>query len=258
MEENVKTNKELMYDLLQSRDREKFLSLLDNSLGEQDALDFKKEWIDYQNLAKIMLGMANIGGGMIVVGVEEKEDKTLNPVGLKSICDKADVQNKIDKYLPENLKFRVDDYDFTGESYSKIKNKLYQVVSISSDDKNLPYILTKGMEKDEEGVIFVRRGTKSVRANTEEIKNMISKRTETLLMDKSSLELEEHLKQLYILYENKKTEKNLLGSGISNSILLSLGFDVNNKELMKKEYNQTLEYFINKKKEKIESVLDLS
>ena len=66
--------KEMVYDVLQNPTRENFIDILDNGLGEQDNLDFKVQWIEAQKLAEILLGIANSGGGAIILGVKEYED----------------------------------------------------------------------------------------------------------------------------------------------------------------------------------------
>lgn len=73
--------------------------------GEQDNIDFKEEWISNTKLCEIMLGMANCGGGVIIFGIKEKEDGTVDAVGLEKIEDKADIANKCKKFLPENFLF---------------------------------------------------------------------------------------------------------------------------------------------------------
>ena len=77
--------KEMVYDVLQNPTRENFIDILDNGLGEQDNLDFKVQWIEAQKLAEILLGIANSGGGAIILGVKENEDGTLESIGLSLI-----------------------------------------------------------------------------------------------------------------------------------------------------------------------------
>lgn len=44
---------------------------MQNSCGELNDVDFKKEWVEKGSLAKIMLSMGNNGGGIIVFGVKQ-------------------------------------------------------------------------------------------------------------------------------------------------------------------------------------------
>ncbi len=74
---NVGKVKEAVYNVLQEPTRENFMDILDNGFGEQDNLDFKEQWIDFQKLSEIILGIANSGGGVIILGVKENENGTL-------------------------------------------------------------------------------------------------------------------------------------------------------------------------------------
>lgn len=91
--------------------RESFRDLLQNHFGEQNYLDFKQNWPNYSKLAKHILAMANSGGGIIVVGVSEKEG-TLDAVGLKDIIDKSDINKGCTKFLADNLKYEILDFAY--------------------------------------------------------------------------------------------------------------------------------------------------
>ena len=77
MSEKMLDIKEYMYRFLQEPTREKFIDLVFDGVGEQDSIDFKKKWIESQKLSEIILGMANTGGGVVIFGVEEKEDEAM-------------------------------------------------------------------------------------------------------------------------------------------------------------------------------------
>ena len=96
----------------------------------KETIDFKKIWIKPQKLSEIILGMANIGGGVVIFGVEEKEDGTIEAVGLEEIVDKEKQDSKISRFLPDTVKFNILDFDLSGEAYSKIENKMYQMIKI--------------------------------------------------------------------------------------------------------------------------------
>ena len=66
-----------LYLLLQQPTIEKFREFIENQTGEQNDIDYKKQWIEGGQLAKEMLSIANYGGGIIVFGVEETEDHTI-------------------------------------------------------------------------------------------------------------------------------------------------------------------------------------
>ena len=67
--------------------REGLRELLKQNFGEQDYLDFKKQWTSLSKIAKHIIAFANSGGGCIVLGVEQTNDE-LEAVGLDSILDK--------------------------------------------------------------------------------------------------------------------------------------------------------------------------
>ncbi|MHC5614915.1 MAG: AlbA family DNA-binding domain-containing protein [Nostoc sp.] len=111
MSSNIKQTKRCKEDFAQffeSPSRENFRELLRNTTGEYDDLDFKRELISDDEIAKDILGMANKSGGAVIFGVEEKkEDNSFNSKGLSDLNDKTDFKNKVEKYLPSQLDFRV-------------------------------------------------------------------------------------------------------------------------------------------------------
>ncbi len=265
MDNNVTMIKETVYNLLQEPTRENFIDLWQNGFGEQDNLDFKVEWIDYQKLSEIMLGIVNAGGGAIILGVKENDDGTLEAIGLKKLEDKEIIHDKIQKYLPNNLEFTIGDFDFTNESYSKIEGKLFQIVFIHCKEIELPYVWMKDSNEAEVGCIFYRRGTKTVKANMQEIKDMIDKRLEASYGEQSRLQLEEHLKQLNTLYKfiSPKTYSisafenlfNNLSKTVSTNAVIA---ERSNPNYPEESYEEFIAKMIEKKKKKIERVLDLS
>lgn len=62
-------NKDELHDVLNNPTRENFRVPLQNHLGEEDYLDFKKGWPEKEKEARHILAMANSGGGCIVFGV---------------------------------------------------------------------------------------------------------------------------------------------------------------------------------------------
>mgnify|MGYP002706154047 FL=1 len=254
--------KEMVYDVLQNPTRENFIDILDNGLGEQDNLDFKVQWIEAQKLAEILLGIANSGGGAIILGVKENEDGTLESIGLSKIEDKEKIHSKMAKFLPETIKFEIADFDFSNESYSKLKGRLFQLILIYSEDINLPYIWEKDSNSAEAGSIFFRRGTKTVKANSYEINEMLDKRLEATYVEQSSLHLEEHLKQLNTLYKNMSSQ--MYSSSVISNLFKNMsafgtlaGTPQNNPYYPKESYDEFIAKMIEKKKMKIEKVLDL-
>lgn len=70
--------KDHFYDqFLKEPTKDNFRDFMKKSCGELNEMDFKETWIDKGPLAKIMLAMANNGGGIIIFGVKENiENRT--------------------------------------------------------------------------------------------------------------------------------------------------------------------------------------
>lgn len=257
--------KELVYNILQEPTREKFIDILDNGFGEQDNLDFKEQWIDNQKLSEIILGIANTGGGAIIFGIKENEDGTLLATGLEQLEDKEKITSKIQKFLPDVLEVTILDFDFTNENYSKLNGKLFQVLCINSKEIELPYVWKKDSNGAEVGCIFYRRGTKTVKANMQEIHDMIDKRIEATYIEESNLQLEEHLKQLSTLYNYISPYKftgfsfNKIWGNLYNNAQTSGATiaGLSNPNYPKETYEEFIVNMIEQKKKKIERVLDL-
>lgn len=66
-----KNQKDKLYDILSGPlDRQQFARLMEEQEYETDSIDFKEKWIEKGKLAKIILAMANYGGGIIVFGIK--------------------------------------------------------------------------------------------------------------------------------------------------------------------------------------------
>lgn len=262
MKDNISL-KDVMYEFLQEPSRGRFSEIILNNTGEQNAVEFKKEWIGEQKLAQIILGIANTSGGALIFGVEELSDGGHNPCGLSTFQDKAKMQKKLSKYLPEKLPFTIHDFDYSGEDYSKLKNKKFQVIIINHEEKNLPYMCPKDGDGLKAGSIYIRRGTSTEQANESEVEELLNKRIKIMYSTKSKLELEEHLQQLKVLFSHiKRTHTyNPLFANISTALVnaFSLGASESkpNPNFPEEDYEQFILRMIEEKKKKIERVLDI-
>lgn len=108
--------KDTVYRLLQEPTLDHFREFLQDQTGEHNAIDFKQEWIEKDKLAKLMLALANYGGGIVVFGVHENGDKTFSCDGLKELQAKEQIGAWIKPYLSSSLKYDV--YDFSYEHLS--------------------------------------------------------------------------------------------------------------------------------------------
>ena len=257
-----RSNKDTLYDFFQDPSRENFTKLLKWNTGEQNNVDFKREWIPEIKLAEILIGMANCGGGVVLFGIEEKEDGTVESIGINKMQDKADVNNKMKKFLPENLIYTVHDFDYSGEEYSKLKDKKFQVIAVESKEEELPYIWCKDSSGNEAGCVFIRRGTTTCKANNYELNALIEKRIRASYTEGSSLELGEHIKQLKVLYNSIDKNKSYLPimnnlTGIFKPFMSSSLTIEPNSNYPEEGYDEFIRRMIDRKKLKIEKVLDL-
>ncbi len=208
--------------------------LLLRNTGETDFLDFKSKWIDLSKLAKHILAIANSGGGCIIVGVSQKEDGSSSLDGLsdEDFLDKADIDNKLEHYLPKWLSYRTEDFIFDHTADLPLKSKKFQALIIEYDTKYVPYtsIISRGELRY--GAIYVRQGTKSLEANHEKLVEIIIRKVQAGGSDSTELSLQEHLHQLRQLYH----EHNKQGNG---------------------EYENYLEELILRKQKRIEEILGL-
>lgn len=258
-------------DFLKEPTKDNFRKFLANNCGELDEVDFKETWIQKGHLAKTMLAMANSRGGIIVVGIKEETDGSLIPQGLEALRDKAEVNNEIAKYIPSGLDYEIFDFSYDSSEYEAVRNKKFQMVLIHDTPERLPFISMNATTDLEKDVIYVRRGTKCERASAAEIEKIISDKIDTIFKETTDLQLEEHLQQLKILYAElpqkirvlvKKGEPVPWIMTISQTLrAFSGGRDVyeeqDNPDFPEERYEAFIARMIERKKLKIEKVLDL-
>ncbi len=178
--------------------REGLRDLLRHGIGEIDQMDFKEELPDKVKLAKHLLAFANSGGGVIVVGITDGE--RIEPKGVSELIDKADIQKRLSRYLPATLEYEVLDFIYRDSEYAALKGKMFQVLVIDSDDKQLPYLCTRGGDGIKDNCVYIRKGTNTTEADHEDLQRLINRRLETGFSSSHLLSLEEHLEQLRLLY----------------------------------------------------------
>lgn len=189
--------KDHFYDqFLKEPTKDNFRDFMKKSCGELNEMDFKETWIDKGPLAKIMLAMANNGGGIIVFGVKENEDNTFDILGLDSLKDTADISNSISRLVSSSLDYEVFNFVFDSDVYGKFENKKFQIMVIHDTPERLPFVSLGQSEKIEKDVIYVRRGTKSEKATSEEINRIIERKIATIYSENTDMSLDQHLEQL--------------------------------------------------------------
>ncbi|HLF85913.1 MAG TPA: RNA-binding domain-containing protein, partial [Nitrospiria bacterium] len=180
--------------------RESLRDLLRNHIGELNDYDFKGQWPAYPKTARHILGFANSGGGCLIVGVEERDDKTFDPVGIDQLRDKADVQKGIQKCIPAQLKYEVLDFTYEASEYPKIVGKKFQVVLIEDHPQYIPFVSMSDGDGIRASAVYVRRGTSTEEVNYEELQKMINRRIEKGYSSQGEFDLEKHLAELSVIY----------------------------------------------------------
>lgn len=267
--------KDHFYDqFLKEPTKDNFRDFMKKSCGELKEMDFKETWIDKGPLAKIMLAMANNGGGIIVFGVKENEDNTFDILGLDSLKDTADISNSISRLVSSSLDYEVFNFVFDSDVYGKFENKKFQIMVIHDTPERLPFVSLGQSEKIEKDVIYVRRGTKSEKATSEEINRIIERKIATIYSENTDMSLDQHLEQLKKLYsELPQKIQVLVRKGTQPNFAAALKVfgerigalygtpdeyeEKDNPNYPDEGYEAFILRMINAKKLKIEKVLDL-
>lgn len=252
----MKQFKDNFYDVFEEPTRENFRKFIESNYGEENSIDFKEKWIEKGKLVKEMLSIANYGGGIIIFGLKEDENNIIEPVGLDKLRDKAEISNEIKNLIPNDLEYTVYDLPYTTSEYAKLQNKNFQIIIIKDTPQNLPFMAKKDSGDLKQNVIYIRRGTACEQASKEEINNIINRRINATYPEiGKTLNLDEHLKQLKILYKNVNRYERIDTSIFGSFSLLSP--IVENENYPEESYDTFVSKMILEKKKKIERVLDL-
>ena len=269
--------KDKFFDLISNNpSRDGFIDFLKANCGELDNIDFKGNWIDKGKLAKILLAMANSGGGVVVIGISEnKKEKKFEITGIENAKDTADIEKEISRYVPRNVDYTVLCFDYNSEIYGDYSGKTFQAIIIRDTPERLPFFSlneTTDLEKD---AIYVRRGTSSVKANARDLELMIQRKLENVYKESSNLSLSEHMEQLKFLYDSVPKTKRILVKRGNQYMSAFAGIkiiqermselfgepdvydEIPNENYPDEGYEDFLVRMIEQKKLKIEKVLDL-
>lgn len=140
--------KDHFYDqFLKEPTKDNFRDFMKKSCGELNEMDFKEAWIDKGPLAKIMLAMANNGGGIIIFGVKENDDNTFDVLGLDNLKDTADISNSISRLVSSSLDYEVFNFVFDSDVYGEFENKKFQIMVIHDTPERLPLYHLDNLKK---------------------------------------------------------------------------------------------------------------
>lgn len=203
-------NKDKIADLFNSPDRIKFRDFLKSDLEEFDELEFKKDYISYDKLAKHILAMANTNNGIIIFGIEEDKQHKLTPVGIE-LRDKTDIKNKLSQIIPDLLEYEILDFKYENEvEWNKIKNMKFQMIIVKYTPESIPFMskIEKGVVKPHE--IYCRRSNSSDKVRQEDIDKILNNRINSSLNNQNIKSLSDELQQLEILTAELSGVKSLL------------------------------------------------
>lgn len=183
--------------------RDSLRSLLKDHLGELRNCDFKETWPESAATAKHLLGMANIGGGCLIVGVKEGEGGVLEPIGLGELRDKADIVSAVKYYLPEPLlaALEIADFSYTAAEYPTLVGKSFQVLFVQGDPESIPFVAQRAGTGIRSGAIYIRREGATDEANYEEVQRLLRGRLSASAQSAPARNLKEHLEELKVLYK---------------------------------------------------------
>lgn len=253
--------KDSLIDFFKEPTLENFSEFFEKNIGETNNVDFKGKWIDIDKIAQIALGIANCGGGCIIIGVEDRE-KQLIASGIqdvKSILDPADFTKKISKYFPKSIlnNIQLRDFFYDNDVYGSLKGKKFQVIFISIQDEDLPIICEVGGSSVKKGSIYIRRGTSTEEINYDELQGIIKRKVEAQASKINNTALKEELEQLKVLYDAIPMEigKYSFSAFKQSPAVLGLFGKEKNTKFPDKSYEEVLLDMIEKETKKIEKIL---
>lgn len=216
-------------------------NLIEQSFGENNALDFKETFVREDQIAKLIIAMANSGGGSIIFGVNDDN----HPVGIlkEELKDPTDFQRKLNGYLPSMLIYHLQQIDYDeNEMYGYFSGKTFFIIYIPEQNRFIPFIAKRGSDKLFTDKIYIRKNTSNETATNDDLEIIFRKRLIEQYEDLSNMSLNEHMEQLKILYR-----------------IAAISGDTNkNSKSQKDDFSEFIARMIEKKKRKIEIVLEVS
>lgn len=139
----------------------------------------------------------------------------------------------------------------------------------------MPFFSIGASDDIEKDCVYVRRGTSSEKASARDFETMIQRKLENVFKESNDLSLKEHLEQLQFLYDSIPQKKRILVKKGNRFVGAMEGLqalsermteifgepdqyeEVPNENYPSEDYEQFLVRMIDKKKLKIEKILDL-
>lgn len=222
-----KTIKEQIAILFNEPDRVNFRKLLQNITGEYDVLDFKGQYIEDSKLAKHILAMANSGSGVIIFGITE-EDNIIDIKGLEELKDKTDIKNKLEGYLPYELKYEIHDLEYDDSSeWKAIRNKKFQFITIEETLDKIPFLSKKEGKNLRPNTVYCRKNSSSDEASHDDLQEILNKRINYSI---GNDDLQNDLEQLETIYSFLSLPKQFYYKTMNPDFLSTL-YKIKNKKI---------------------------
>ena len=163
---------------------------------------------------------------------------------------------------------------YDDEIYGEYAGKKFQAIIIADAPEQLPFFSIGASDDIEKDCVYVRRGTSSEKASARDFETMIQRKLENVFKESNDLSLKEHLEQLQFLYDSIPQKKRILVKKGNRFVGAMEGLqalsermteifgepdqyeEVPNENYPSEDYEQFLVRMIDKKKLKIEKILD--
>ncbi len=106
-------------------------------------------------LARSAMAMANIGGGAIIIGMDETTPDTWDPNGVAASVAASYTQDVVQQYINQ----RADPYVTVTVRKPVLDEKTFVVIQVSGFDE-LPVVCTRGSGSLRQGAVYTRSRTK--------------------------------------------------------------------------------------------------
>jgi Putative DNA-binding domain len=228
--------KEQLASFLKEPTRLNLRRLLQIEAVEDNDLEFKRELLPFDSLAKHVFAMANKNGGAIVFGVEEIQPNQFAPCGLSNSFDITDIEKKLGAYIPKKLEISIIPTYFKGEDNPEFKDKFFLIIIINYNPRYIPFVSLKAGENIKKDTIYIRRNRASEPINYDELQEILNNRIDTEYSTTDERKLIEHLEELKELYNHIPKTIQRVVSHTPPSMPLSLGFS---KQDLKRMFGET-------------------
>lgn len=236
-------------------------NLIEETFGESNDLDFKRDLISEEKLAKTILAMANAGGGAIICGISD--DNKIVGIQKENIKDQTELDKKLHSFLPNNIDVSLQVLDYPEDKeYKDFQGKIFYVFYVNKQYRYAPFLAKKDGDKIYKNIIYIRKNAANETASNEDLEDIFQKRLLAQYEDLSNLSLNDHIVQLKELYDHIQKRRSTFAPGMAS--MVSIGKTLGNLfEVVESEHYPSMEFdefitmCIEKKQMKIEHILEI-